>query len=112
VHQIIELEGVQFEHFLKFSKLIFVRVLKFYHTKQFLFIVVFGHINGLNKLCHSGQSCRGLQYLSFYTKITLIACIVGYMIFLSMLFCNDENLDSFRSIQFSALVMDEFELLV
>jgi hypothetical protein len=34
------------------------------------------------------------------------------MNFLRRLFCSDENLDSFRSIQFMALVMEEFELVI
>ena len=40
-----------------------------------LFIAVLGHLSGLNKFCHCGQSCRGLRHLSFDAKSTLIASV-------------------------------------
>ena len=57
-------------------KINLVHVLKFCHTMQFLFIIVLGNINGLNKFCHCRKSCRGRQYLCFDTKITPIAHVV------------------------------------
>jgi hypothetical protein len=73
VDQIICLEGVYLE---QFPKLIFIHVLNFRQTEQFLFMAVLDNLSGLNKFCHCGRSCRGLQYLSFDSKITLIASLV------------------------------------
>jgi hypothetical protein len=46
-----------------FPKINFVHVLK---SRQ---------LRGLNKFSHSRQSCSGLQYLKFDTKIALIASV-------------------------------------
>ena len=54
-------------------KINLVHVLKVYQIMHSMLIVVFGHLNSLNKFFHCGQSCRELQYLSLDTKITLIA---------------------------------------
>jgi hypothetical protein len=48
-----------------------VHDLKSRQIVQFLFIVILGYLNSLNKSGHCLQSCRGLQYLSRETKITL-----------------------------------------
>ena len=37
-----------------------IHVLNFCQTEQFQFIVILGHLSGLNKFYHCGQSCIGL----------------------------------------------------
>jgi hypothetical protein len=53
-----------------------IHVLNFHQTEQFQFITILGYLNGDNKFYYCEKSCRGLQYLSFDTKITLIASVV------------------------------------
>jgi hypothetical protein len=50
-------------------------VLDFCQTEQFLFIAILGHLYGINKFYHCGQSCRVLRHLFFDTKITLVASV-------------------------------------
>lgn len=71
---IVELEEIV-RVILEIVKLIFIHVLKFCQTEQFLFITVLEYLNGLNKFCHCGQSRRGLQYTSFDSQITLITSV-------------------------------------
>jgi hypothetical protein len=52
-----------------------IHVLNFCQTEQFQFVTILGYLNGLNKFYHCGKSCSGLQYLSFKTRITLIASV-------------------------------------
>jgi len=44
-------------------------VLYFCHTMQFLFNIILGYLNDLNKFCHFGQSCRGIEYLSLEIRL-------------------------------------------
>jgi hypothetical protein len=39
-------------------KINLIHDLKFRQTMLFLFIVILGHLNGLNKFCYCGQSCK------------------------------------------------------
>jgi len=50
-----------------------IHVLNFCQTERFQFIDILGYLHDLNKFYHCGQSCIGLQYLSFDTRIALIA---------------------------------------
>jgi hypothetical protein len=57
-------------------EIILVDLLKSHQIVLSLFLVVLRYLHGFNKICHCGQNCRGLQHLSFDTKVTIIAPVI------------------------------------